>query len=192
MIFFFFLLLSAGCGKLWEANSGVQHEAEGIRNGIARDQATASRDVPRGIPGGRCANGNRQGLPGEGGKTSAAATAAKASPRLTRLFQACGVVLGPPQGNAIRQRGRTPGMMNDGIARRSKLDISLLTAARSIACRVPCGKILPVGRSWSGDKRWRFQCPRYSFHARFAPCPSLQTQPRHSRWRLCLRWPLSS
>ena len=33
--------------------------------------------------------------------------------------------------------------------------------------------------------------PRCSFHARFAPCPSLQTQSRSSRWRLCLRWPLS-
>jgi hypothetical protein len=46
VIFFFFLLLSAGCGKSLQANLGVQHEAEGITNGIARDRATASPDVP--------------------------------------------------------------------------------------------------------------------------------------------------
>jgi len=59
-------------------------------------------------------------------------------------------------------------------------------------------KILRVNRSWLTDhgrdnSRWRFPMPRYSVHARFAPCPisncpnlqcpslqcpSLQTQPR--------------
>jgi hypothetical protein len=34
VISFFFLLLSAGCGKLLEANSGVQHEAKESQTGL--------------------------------------------------------------------------------------------------------------------------------------------------------------
>ncbi len=44
-----------------------------------------------------------------------------------------------------------------------------------------------VGR----QSRSRFRWPRYRFHARFVPFPSLQTQPLRSSWHLCLRWPRS-